>query len=174
MYGCIAWCSCVTPNSVSGYVSDSFACTWDPFPPTGLHHPYLIWGFWLSLVNCYAMFGSYPLEACSFPKWNRGEGVDLGEGEGEKRTHLCLFRCLVIIVLVEWNWAQLLPSLIHSIQRAVAASLGTSSYVTQTSGPPIKYLSSPFIMHILGKKNRYRDRQCTSLSWTDIYLLQEV
>uniref|UniRef100_A0A8C6HF06 Rab3 GTPase-activating protein catalytic subunit n=1 Tax=Mus spicilegus TaxID=10103 RepID=A0A8C6HF06_MUSSI len=31
-----SWCSCESPNNGSGDVSDSFACTWDPFSPTGL------------------------------------------------------------------------------------------------------------------------------------------
>lgn len=59
--------------------SDSFVCLWDPFPPTGLPHPALIWGFVPSLTaSCYAEFNWYLWEACSLLKGNGG-GVDFGE-----------------------------------------------------------------------------------------------
>jgi hypothetical protein len=36
-YGCVAWCSCGTPNSASGRaVSDSFTRLWDTFRPRGV------------------------------------------------------------------------------------------------------------------------------------------
>ena len=44
-----------------GAVSDSFACSWDPFPPTGLPCPALRLQFVPSLiVSCYVMLGEYP------------------------------------------------------------------------------------------------------------------
>lgn len=43
-HSCIAWFFCGTPNGGwGGVVSDSFAYFWDPFPPTGLPFPGLIW-----------------------------------------------------------------------------------------------------------------------------------
>ena len=67
-----------------GSVFDSLACSWDPFPPTGLPCPALILGFVSGLVvSCYAVFSWYPWEACSFLKGNRG-GEDLGERGGER------------------------------------------------------------------------------------------
>jgi hypothetical protein len=47
-YDCVVWGPCATPSSGSGGVSDSSACDWDPFPPTGSSHLALIWGFVLS------------------------------------------------------------------------------------------------------------------------------
>jgi len=39
-----------------GSVSDSFASSWNPFPPAGLLHPTLLWEFVPGLtVNCYAV-----------------------------------------------------------------------------------------------------------------------
>lgn len=68
-YGCVAEFSCGNPNSGSGVVSDSFDCSWNPLPPTGLPHTALIGGHVLSLiVTC------YPRDAFSFLKGNRGGG----------------------------------------------------------------------------------------------------
>jgi hypothetical protein len=56
---CIVWHFCGTPNSGSWRVSDSCTGSWDPFPPTGLPRPVLMWGFVPSLIICcYAIFGS--------------------------------------------------------------------------------------------------------------------
>lgn len=50
-------------------VSDSFACSWDLFPPAGLPLPALMWDFMPSLVQSfYAVFGWYLWEDCSFLK----------------------------------------------------------------------------------------------------------
>ena len=44
-------------------VSDSFACSWDPFPPTRLLHPTLISAFVPGLiVASYAMFTDFPVD----------------------------------------------------------------------------------------------------------------
>ena len=65
-------------------VSDSSACFWDPFPPTGLPHPSLIRGFVPALIVVYCiMFRRYPWEDCSFLKENEG-GVDIGERVGRE------------------------------------------------------------------------------------------
>ena len=64
-----------------GIVSDTFACSWNYFPHTGLTCPVLIWGYVPSfIVSCYALFCWYPWKACSFLKENRGEWI-LGRGE---------------------------------------------------------------------------------------------
>ena len=41
----LAWFFCGTPTNGSRGVSGSFTCSWDPFPPTGLASPAVIWGF---------------------------------------------------------------------------------------------------------------------------------
>ena len=43
--GCVAWCSCGTPNSGNWGCLSLFFLFWDTFLPTGLSHPALIWGF---------------------------------------------------------------------------------------------------------------------------------
>lgn len=40
----LAWCVYGTPNCGSGDVFDSFACSWDAFPPLVLPYPALMWG----------------------------------------------------------------------------------------------------------------------------------
>ena len=88
----LVWCSCRTPNSGSGVSLTFFACSQNPFPPTGLPCPTLIWGFVTSrIVSCYAEFSWYQWEACSFLKGNRG-GVDRAvEGvEREKLQLVCI------------------------------------------------------------------------------------
>lgn len=50
-YGCVSGCSYGTPNSGSGHVSDSLACSWHPFSPTVLRSPALIPSL---IVTCYA------------------------------------------------------------------------------------------------------------------------
>lgn len=67
-------------------VSDSFACFWDPFPPTGLPYPALIWGDVSNFtITWYTMFGCYPWEACPFLKGDEEEWMmgrrDWKEGE---------------------------------------------------------------------------------------------
>lgn len=79
-YGCVAEFSCGNPNSGDGVVSDSFDCSWNPLPPTGLPHTALIGGHVFSLtVTC------YPRDAFSFLKGNRGGGRSGGEGKGTGR-----------------------------------------------------------------------------------------
>lgn len=64
-----------------GDVSDSLACSWDPFFPTGLPRPALIGGFVPSLiVTCCALFVGNARDVCSFQNGSRG--VDLGERGG--------------------------------------------------------------------------------------------
>jgi hypothetical protein len=48
------WGFCWAPNSGDGDVSDSLACLWDLFPPTGLPPPALRWRFMHSIlfVSC--------------------------------------------------------------------------------------------------------------------------
>ena len=61
-----------------------FACSWDPFHPTGLPHLVLIRGFVPALIVVYCiMFRRYPWEDCSFLKGNEG-GVDIGERVGRE------------------------------------------------------------------------------------------
>lgn len=51
-------------------VSDSSAWFWDPFTPTGLLHPALVWKFVPSLtVICYTMFDDYLGKAHFFYLW---------------------------------------------------------------------------------------------------------
>ena len=81
-YSCVAWCFCETPNSGIGGVSDSFACSWDPFSTGGLT---LSW----YLVTSYDMFSWYHWEAFSFweeteEEWIWGVGWELEEVEGGK------------------------------------------------------------------------------------------
>ena len=45
----LAWCFCGIPGNVSGGVSDSLTCSWDPLPPSGLPCPTLIGGLCLIL-----------------------------------------------------------------------------------------------------------------------------
>lgn len=48
---------CGTPNSGSEGALDSFACSWYPFPPTGVLCPILILGFVPSfIVSFHAIF----------------------------------------------------------------------------------------------------------------------
>lgn len=72
----LAWWFCGTPDSGSGCVFDSFACSWDLFPPIGFPSPtsikrllpYLI-------VSRFVVFGCHLSEACSFLKRKqRGSG----------------------------------------------------------------------------------------------------
>lgn len=49
-YLCAAWCSCGIPNSGSGG-SQTLACSWDPFPPTGLASLTLTGEFVSSLIT---------------------------------------------------------------------------------------------------------------------------
>lgn len=70
-------------------VSDSFACFWDSFPPTGLPCPALIWRLLLSLiVFCFVLSGCHLLGASSFLEgnggiWGKGKNVGkLEEMEG--------------------------------------------------------------------------------------------
>lgn len=70
----------------------TWRCHWffclllDPFPPIGLPHPAVIWGFVFSLiVTYYAMFGWHTREVYSLLKGNWGEERTCGRGEvGEK------------------------------------------------------------------------------------------
>ena len=65
-----------------GSVSDSFACSWDPFSPTGLPSPALIWLCVSHLtVTCYAVFGHHPWEAYLLLKGDGG-AVTWVEGGG--------------------------------------------------------------------------------------------
>jgi hypothetical protein len=41
-YGCVALCFCGIPIDERRDISNSFACTCNPFPPTGLLHPAII------------------------------------------------------------------------------------------------------------------------------------
>jgi hypothetical protein len=60
-------------------VSDSFACSWDSFPPIGLACPASISRLLPCLIEArFVVFGCCLLKACSFLKGNR-EGMDLGE-----------------------------------------------------------------------------------------------
>lgn len=62
-----------------GVVSQSSACFWDPFCPTGLPGPVLSWRFVCNLIpSCYALFGFYPWEAWDFLKV-KGEGLGMWE-----------------------------------------------------------------------------------------------
>ena len=63
---------CGTPNTGNGVISNSFAYSWDHFPPIGLPSSSLIWGICLVIVSCYSMFCWYSLEACYFLKGNEG------------------------------------------------------------------------------------------------------
>lgn len=73
-------------------MSDSFACFGDSFLPTGISRPALIRGFVPSLIKArYAMFGSYPWEACPFLKRNRG-GVAGRDWEERKERKLIRMR----------------------------------------------------------------------------------
>lgn len=56
------------PSKGSGCVSDSLSYSPEPFPPTGLPCPAMMWGCVSSLVTCWAEFCSYLWEACSFLK----------------------------------------------------------------------------------------------------------
>lgn len=77
-------------------VSDSFACSWDLFPPAGLPLLALVWGFMPSLVQSfYAVFGRYPWEDCSFLKgkeeqWRGKWGV--GGRSGGREISVLKFR----------------------------------------------------------------------------------
>lgn len=51
MLGCVARCIYETLGSESEGVSDSFACSWDPFPPIVLPCPILVWVFVPSLFS---------------------------------------------------------------------------------------------------------------------------
>ena len=57
-----------TPNSWNGCISDSFACSWDPFSPTGLPHPVLMCPVWLITLGGLVCSG--------------GAGMDMGERGG--------------------------------------------------------------------------------------------
>lgn len=77
--GCLALDFCGTRDSGSRGVSDSFACHWDPFSPTGLLFPALIGGIVPNLIASWsAMFRWYCWEACPFL---RGVGGAVGLGE---------------------------------------------------------------------------------------------
>jgi hypothetical protein len=57
----VACCFCRTLNSGSESLSDSFTCSWAPFPPIGLPCPVLIGGCIPSLiVTCYAILVDIP------------------------------------------------------------------------------------------------------------------
>lgn len=57
--------------TLGGAVSDYFACSSDPFPPTEVPRPALLWGFVPSfIVTCHAAFSWYPWEAWVFP-WKK-------------------------------------------------------------------------------------------------------
>jgi hypothetical protein len=68
------------PTMGMGNVSDYFACAWDPFSPTGLPHPVLIWRFVPSLiVTCYVQLISPG--GLRFSQWKCRSGCQ-GEGFG--------------------------------------------------------------------------------------------
>lgn len=76
----VFWCSHGNPNSGGRCFSDSFACSWDSFPPIGLPCPALIIGvlfYWILFV----ISGHCLLETCSFlkRKWR-------GSGSGRERS----------------------------------------------------------------------------------------
>lgn len=80
----LAWCFYGTPNSGSRGISDSFACSWNSFPPIGLPCTVSIWRvFPCLIVPCLVVFSCCLQEACSFLKGNGGGGADLGEEEVE-------------------------------------------------------------------------------------------
>lgn len=90
---CLSLCSPSEPWLI-GSVALFFACSGDPFPPTGLPCPALIWQFVSNiLVTSYIVLSSYSCETCSFwremeEEWNWGRVRD-GEGtgkSGEKRN----------------------------------------------------------------------------------------
>lgn len=71
------WCFCETPNSWSGCVFNSFACSWDFFFSILLGCLVQIGyeGFHFVLFYpIFVMFGCCVLETCSFPKGNRANG----------------------------------------------------------------------------------------------------
>lgn len=82
--GCLGWGFCGTPNNGSGDISDSFACSWDPFPPTQSPCPALVWEFVPRLsASCYAVMLS--LRGLLFSEVKqRSSGSGLG-GESDKR-----------------------------------------------------------------------------------------
>lgn len=76
----LAFCSCETQSSGSMWISNSFACSWDSFPPIGLPCPALI-GRLLPCLIISVLPGCCLLETCSFLKRKqRGSG-----SEGERR-----------------------------------------------------------------------------------------
>lgn len=78
-YGCVAWCMLGLLMVEDRGVFEPFACSWDPFSPTGLPPPALILGSVPSLfVNCYSIFGWYPWDPYSLLKENGG-AVDMRE-----------------------------------------------------------------------------------------------
>lgn len=86
----LACCFCRIPKSGIWDVSDSFTYAWHLFPPTGLLHPALMWGFVSSLIrSCYAQSFHliYLWEVCSLLKRNRG--VILREKGGGEGTGKC-------------------------------------------------------------------------------------
>lgn len=85
---CLAWCFCETGNRGRKCISDSLACLWDSFPPTGLHCPASIWRFSLCvIVSCFVLLGSPLSEAALLKRkwrWSRSRGEErVGESEEE-------------------------------------------------------------------------------------------
>lgn len=82
----LTWCFGGTYNSGSRCVSDSFACSWDAFPPIRLSCLAQYEDFCLVLtVSYFAMFGCRLLEVNSFMKGNEREWIS---GRGEVGTEL--------------------------------------------------------------------------------------
>lgn len=78
----LAWCFGKSPDSASGGVSDSFACSWNLFPITSFPLPALRWGFIpRGFVYCSAVFICCPWKPWSLlgsRGWKRGGMEELG------------------------------------------------------------------------------------------------
>lgn len=100
--------------------------------------------------------------------WRRGE-----ERKKKKGTHQCLLLCFVRIVPVEWDWAQFLPqnfyphlSMKSKRQLVMLCNILLCNLALHTPDLKFSHIRPILSSH---KTHPKKNRQCTSLSSTDIY-----
>lgn len=129
-----------TPNSWRGCIYDSFACSWESFPPNRLPYPASIWG----LSSSFVLKVCYLLETTSFLKrkgrgsGSRRDGRCVGELEGVQRGETVVrMSCMREKSIFNWTKGKKIAMDIYAIDAHICLSVWYIVFVS--SAVVVKY-----------------------------------